>query len=51
MSIVQVYHHQHHHNNDDAVRALLRPMRWDAFACLVASSTNGGLDQDDVTDE
>lgn len=51
MSIVQVYHHQHHHNNDDAVRALLRPMPWDAFACLAASSTNGGLDQDDVTDE
>lgn len=51
MSIVLVSRHQHYHDDDDAVRALLRPMRWDAFACLVASSTNGGLDQDDVTYE
>lgn len=51
MSVVLVPHHQQHHNDDDAVRALLRPMRCDASACLAASSTNGGLDQDDVTDE
>lgn len=51
MSIVLAHHHQHYHDDNDAVRALLRPMRCDASACLAASSTNGGLDQDDVTDE